>query len=266
LSKNNHERILADLVSVEAWFQKLTEQNPESDLFMHVRFQEAVFGSHNDEPVRFRIRLRRADITIVAEEPLRVPRSKVRRDRLSWINTVEDVTTKEKVASVDVGLNAKAGATGVAMDLEASAKASGSAGQKQTVTRTVQTQGMNVEHSYVEGNNRWTFSPAIGPHLMGHAFKETEPLMCLTLHLPMPKISPTVKVLVKCRREDIEVLNIEPKDIPKGILNRGMGAERKLKLAEEVIKAALVSAQLFVDDISEPTKEVTVADVLASEE
>jgi hypothetical protein len=266
MSLNNRERILGDLVSIEAWFKRLTEQNPASDFFLHVRFQEAVFGSKPEDVVRFRVRLRKANITVVVEEPIKVPRDTVRRDRLGWVNTIEEVRSQENGAAFDAKAGVALGPTHASASLEANANLNAAASNKIVETRTLLTSGTQVEHSVKDGANRWTFTPAMGAHLSGHAFQETVALMKLHLSGPTPRIEPTVKVVLTCLREDIDIIDLQAKDIPKGILQRGMGEEKKLKLAEEILKMALSASELVVTDLSETFAEVTIADVLAAEE
>jgi len=175
------------------------------------------------------------------------------------------VSTQEKVASGLIGAELGAGPAGVSGSVKLDANLSASATQKQTVTQTVQSTGTNVEHSFKDGHNRWTFTPATGPHLLGHAFRETEALMCLSLTVPFPKISPSVKIIVKCRREDIDILDFKEKKVKLGFWAKNRSPEERRKLAEEIIKTALVSSNLQVVDLEQDFVEVTIADVLASE-
>lgn len=89
--------------------------------------------------------------------------------------------------------------------------------------------------------------------------------MCLSLTVPFPKISPSVKIIVKCRREDIDILDFKEKKVKLGFWAKNRSPEERRKLAEEIIKTALVSSNLQVVDLEQDFVEVTIADVLASE-
>ena len=266
MRRNSHFS-LNEVVSVEAWYARFSEETKESEFFLHVRFQDAVFGNEAAHPVRFKLRLKKAHITIVPEEPVRVPRRSVRRDRIQ----VEAKRTIEE--HTDLSLSGAAHAEGAISPLAVTGKAgvkgeaSGSKGRKETSSHTITHSGMLIEHSVdVEQNNRWSFTPAVGEHLIGQAFNDTTALLSILHDAPLAKIPPTVKVRVACLREDIDVLELEAKEEVKGFLKRGIGEEKKLKLAEEMIKSALEENGLEFDDVGERFSHIVVADVIATEE
>ncbi|OUS38509.1 hypothetical protein A9Q94_02435 [Rhodobacterales bacterium 56_14_T64] len=243
--KSNLSKSLNEIVSVESWYAKFTEENRESEFFMHVRFQEAVFGGDPEHTVRFRLRLRKADVIVFAEEPLKVPKSGVRRDRLNIEATYEQERTEETNAGISGEGSVEVSQAGLKGKAKVAVNADKTVKDKSTSTRRIRTSGTLVEHSIdTDGNNRWSFSPADGEHLLGQVFEQTAPLMKVHHQEQVGKISPIVKVQVKCRREDIDVLDLEPKNLPKGMFERGIGPEAKLRLAEEIIKDTLATEGL----------------------
>lgn len=264
---SNFKKSLGEIVSIEAWYTGFSEEDQQSDLFLHVRFQEAVFGGDPSQSVRFKLRLKKADIVVIAEAPISVPRSRVRRDRLNMEAKLTEVRKTELEGSVEGSVEANVKPTGISggAQLKATGKAAGSV--EKNSTREIRHSGTLVEHSVdSEGNNRWSFNPAEGPNLFGQAFNATEPVMLMRIDGKPPKIPPTVKVRVHCLREDIDVLELEAKNVSKSLLNRGIGEEKKLKLAEEIIKDYLSREGLEFEDVSEKFAKLVVADVIAHDE
>ncbi|KPD12821.1 hypothetical protein [Phaeobacter sp. 11ANDIMAR09] len=265
--KSNLSKSLSEIVSVESWYTRFSEENRESDFFMHVRFQEAVFGGEPEQSVRFRLRLRKADVVVSVEEPLKIPKSSVRRDRLNVEATYEQERTEEKGADICGEVSGEVSPLGAKGNLRLTANAAQKVGETTKSTRKLRASGTLVEHSVdLDGNNRWSFSPVGGEHLLGQAFDRTDPLMKVKHVEPMKKISPVVKVQVKCLREDIDILDLEPKTVSKRLLRRGVGEAVKLRLAEAIIKDTLASEGLEFEGVAEKFASITVADVISEDE
>jgi len=265
---DNKSITLAGVVSVDAWYKKFSETCQKADFFMHVRFKDGVFGGLVEHPVSFRIRLKNANISIVPEEPIQVPRHHVRRDRIEV--EVKRITEGRVAASGHIAGKAEGEMSLIGGD----AKVSGESGGRMegelsdgySVTK-VSHSGMTIEHSIDDkGFNCWSFAPVAGPHLLGQAFKKNDVLLKMTHEGDVPKIPPVVKVQVSCLREDIDVVDLEVKEERRGMLSRGMGTEQKLKLVEEMIKTALIEGGLSFEGEMDQVSKVQVADVTAVEE
>jgi hypothetical protein len=212
--------------------------------------------------------LRAADITVLPEEPIKVPKSAVRRDRITIEATHVFEAARDSNAEAEGSASLGVSKEGIAGSLGGKVAAKRATGEAERFTRkTISHSGMTIEHSVdEEQRNRWSFSPLQGATLRGQAFNTTEPLLKLRHSAEIPKIAPVVKVRVTCLREHIEIIDLEVKEEERGFLNRGMGAEKKLKLAEELIKDALVSNGLHFEGELDKNSLVVVADVIATEE
>ncbi len=62
------------------------------------------------------------------------------------------------------------------------------------------------------------------------------------------------------------MIDLEPKEVPKKLLSRGIGEDQKLRLAEEIIREHLATEGLEFEEVSEKFAKIVVADVIASEE
>jgi len=247
-SNSNRLISLAGVVAVEAWYERFKEDCKETDFFLHVKFQDGLFGASPEHPVRFKIRLKNANVSIVPEEPLKVPRKHVRRDRI-------EVEARRVTESRLAG--------------SGHADAARIEGEKSDLTTVSQVShsGMTIEHSTDDqGYNSWSFAPIAGPHLKGQAFNETEPLLKVKHEGDLSKIPPVVKVHVSCLREDIDIIDLEVKEPKQSFLHRGMGEEQKLKLVEEMIKESLVEGGLMFEGEMDKVSKVQIADVIAAEE
>ena len=264
---SNRQMSLKEVVSIEAWYQCFSDETRETDFFLHIKFQDGIFGADPNDPVRFKIRLKRAVVVVIPEDPIKVPKASVRRDRV----IVDAKKTIERRSATNLSAEANGEVSASSLGLNASAQAKfGAKAEKDVATHSVETithSGMTIEHSVDDAqNNVWTFAPAEGTSLYGQAFNETGPLMKLTHKAQLAKLPAVVKVRVSCLREDIEILNLEAKDDPKGFLRKGMGEEKKLRLAEEIIKDTLATNGLEFGAISEKFSRIHVADVIATEE
>jgi len=265
---SNRTLSLAGVVSVEAWYDRFSEENVESDFYCHIKFQDGVFGASPETPVTFKIRLRNASISIVPEEPIKIPRQSVRRDRIEVEARRTIETTNDSSRSLEAEGNLELSSKKVSGAGKAAAKGQLAAGRSESSSRSIVSHsGMTIEHSTDDqGFNKWSFAPVQGPHLLGQAFNQTEALLKLRHQGDPTKIPPVVKVQVNCLREDIDILELKVKDENKKFLSRGMGEHQKLKLAEEMIKSALLEGGLSFEGDLDGVSVVQVADVIAAEE
>lgn len=265
---DNRSISLADVVSIEAWYQRFTEDRRDSGFFLHIKFQDGVFGSQPENPLRFKIRLKHATASIVLEEPLTAPRHDVRRDRIEV--EAKRISEQKSGYAGSAGAQAEIGVSSLGVSGKATARASGQVDTQGSTALTV-TQishsGMTIEHSAdPDGNNCWSFAPVVGPHLIGQAFNTTTPLMKLVHEAELSRVPPVVKVQVNCLREHIDVVDLEVKEEKKDLLRRGMGEAQKLRLVEEMIKTALSENGLLFEGELDKVSRVQVADVIAMEE
>ena len=79
---DNRRRVFADLVFVDAWHRKFTEEVESVNLHVDVSFGTARVGGDSDIPVQFRLSLKRAEVVIIVpeSEPVSIDRASVSRD------------------------------------------------------------------------------------------------------------------------------------------------------------------------------------------
>lgn len=269
-SNSNRERIFADVVSVDAWHQAFDGECSVADLHADVVFQDARVGGDETAPVRFRLRLHRAEVVVVipaTETNLRVLPDSVARDAAP----VAVTRHKSVKTTSDVTADAEAGVEVTRSGVSAQAAASGSvaAGRHATETVEMAQHGGNMvvmQSKTPEGQYRWTLTPSLGKHLEGRGWDAaSEPrLKVEDRRTDRAKgLPPTLHVEVRCKREDMEIEEIEVKDQARWErIKQQVGFDKRMAAAESYIRSKLASEGLEFGDLSEDFADVTIASII----
>lgn len=268
---SNSARIIQELVSLEAWYDRLA---PDCDSPFHiaVAFSDARYSGTDRSPVQFRVRLKRAVLVVECDENLSVPRkSKVRQHP----KRETQVTQTDEFGAADqdsiesrrtVGVKANACMTPSAsaqVDASDTQSASQSRSEARSVAET-ETLTQNIEMTYlsVGEEHHWDLKPIRGDHLIGHAHDGESCLMHLRPGIDARLEDLGVRVYLRCKADDFDITDIEAK---KSVIEHlGIdGTERRLKMAKEVIKAKLAEADLEVVELDPKFQDVILADIVA---
>jgi hypothetical protein len=271
LSKNleNRKRIFADAVTVDAWHEPFGKK-PKVDLHVDVVFGEARLGGEADSPVRFRLRLKRAEVVVVVPEtePARVAKNSISRDA----PTARVRVSKSTKRSSRVGADGHA--SGSVSTKSANAKGGISAyGKLSTNTDnfvkvTRNSDAMEVTQSQTgEGHYRWIIVASGGEHLNGRPWdgKKVPRLTLVDTRKERAKgIPPSVRVEIHCKREDLIIEDIILKDetLWQKTTNR-LGFNNRRAAAESFIRERLIREGLEVKDMSEMYSNLALASVTA---
>ena len=173
-SNSNTQRVLRQIVSVEAWHDSFCEGSPTVELFASIRFNESRFGGEPGDQIQFTLTLKNAQLVIIPVESgnLNIPNASVRRDQSEASVASETTQASSKEATADMSGNAefslvkaKAGAKA-----NAAAKAAMSAATTQTMKQSHR--GIIPEHAHDGEHHRWIFRPAMGEVLVGHGWAD----------------------------------------------------------------------------------------------
>jgi hypothetical protein len=267
---SNSSRALRQVVSVDGWIAAFDEQDTAT-VHADVVFREGRFGADSADQVRFKLKLSRAEIVLIVPEgePLRVMRRTIQRTPSSPAETRS--VTRE--TSAELGGNARFDLS--ATSVPAAAVGGGAAASGRTSTRqelTEMVSGVVEQHfSTLEGHPAWEVQTIGCGWLQGNPWEAED-----APRLSVKRLSernrdgdkPTLRIEIRCRREDFEITDLELKDSEK----QGWFAKRKnrdinLAAAEQVIKEELLSAGfLRAPDLSEQHSEMLIADVIISED
>jgi hypothetical protein len=219
MAKNtdNRRRAFADAVAIDAWHDDFSNGQTRVDLHADVVFGTARVGGEIDSPVRFRLSIKQAEVIVIIpeNEPVSVDKESVSRDSPELSGRLTELIEGTSQANVEGAASTSISPTRLAGSVSAQirAQASFSANKKLEVSTDVQmivTQSTNAD-----GHYRWLIQPRISTTLEGRPWnaKERPRLRLVDQRGDRSKgIPPTVRVEVRCRREDIAIEDLEVKD------------------------------------------------------
>jgi hypothetical protein len=268
-NSDNRRRAFADVVTVDAWHQTF-EGTKKVDLHADVVFGIARVGGESTSPVRFRLKVRRAEVVLVIpdSEPVGVDKPSVSRDSPDIRTRVKETIKKSSSSgagahfAADISTDKFDGTIGIA------AKADTNVSTEQKIERSGDRPRMHVRQSLTpDGHYRWIIESSEGSHLDGRPWDPT--------HSPRLKlvdrrkesgksIPPSVRIEVLCRREDLIIEDITLKDARLWNTTKArLGFSNRMAAAESYIRNCLLEEGLLVGDMADIFSLVTLASVMA---
>jgi hypothetical protein len=116
-----------------------------------------------------------------------------------------------------------------------------------------------------DGHYRWMIEPRLGSVLKGRPWNSEEPRAKLVdKRTRVQGIEPTVRVEVRCKREDLVIEDLALKDASlwEETKNR-IGFRNRLAVAESYIRDRLIEEGLEVENIHDPFGNIIMASVIA---
>ena len=221
----NRIQIFSELVGLQAWHLPFTAKRQTVGLHADVSFAMARLGEESTSPVRFRLTLKRAvlSVEIPETEPLIVDPASVARDRYGITSGVrKQKRTAKSSGGVGGDLSVKAGASGASGAAGISVRAATSVESVDEMQTTTKVASILISHSTDErGVQHWSFEPGMGAVLQGKPWDSANyTLMNIRdgRAVGSKSIEPSVRFRLSCRREDLHIHEIEYKE--KGILKR----------------------------------------------
>jgi hypothetical protein len=131
---------------------------------------------------------------------------------------------------------------------------------------TVEHSLFSCEHSLDEDkNNCWTFASVAGKTMLGRGWDGPKKVLELKKD-ETTAVDDAVKIQVRCKQEDIEILDIKYIGQDKSWHRLPPSQKTKERLAKEVIKTNLFQEGLGNPDMDNAFSVVMIADILAEEE
>lgn len=268
MSDSNQRKALAEVLTAEAWHDAFTNGRTCSDLHVDVVFGLGRIGGGDPSGVRFRLSLKRAEIVIIVpeHEPVAVNPASVRRDSPKEITgRIETKAKVSKGGSVSLSGNVGASTKGVKAAANAKATVALAVSKNRTATTTRAFKGLEVtQNKDAENNYRWVIEPALGAaHLSGRpwdALKAPRLQLIDQRSSNSKSMPPTVRVEVRCLREDLEISHITLGDASTfAVLKRRKAAATRRIAAEAAIRTLLTEAGLLTGDMSDPYAQLMLA-------
>ena len=269
-NSENRRRALAEVVSVDAWHDEFSQKASKVDLHVDVVFDTGRVGGEEESPVRFRLNVKQADVVVVIPElePVFVEKKSVSRDTPQLQGQMTETIERTARGNVKGSVAGSISPTGLnaAAATEIGAEASVAASNKVEVTATLRlmvvTQSMTPDGYY-----RWSLRPSKGSVLRGRPWdaEQAPRLKIVDQRKDREKgIPPTVRVEIRCRREDLEITEINVKnETIFEVAKRRAGFRNRLAAAEAYIRDRLVREGLTIRNFDDSFGELTLANIIA---
>jgi hypothetical protein len=269
-NSDNRKRAFADVVAIDAWHQDFDGDGPKVDLHADVVFGTARVGGEQEAPVRFRLSVKRAEIVVVIPEtePATVDIASVSREAPELHGQITEIVEKQTHASAKAGLTGTMASSGPSVSAELGASAQGSIASSSKVEITGTVRFMTVTQSKnSEGYYRWIVQSRNGEPLMGRPWNGAEKPRLKLIDQRKDKtkgIPPTVRVEVRCRREDLIIEDLELKEESLWqSLSSKRGHRNRMVAAESYIRDRLVEEGLDVRNIEDVFGQLTLGSATA---
>lgn len=264
---SNTGRVLEQAVSVDGWIGEFDE---EGHALVHadIVFRQGDFGEDKDAPVRFKIALKRAEIVIRCPDGscLRVIKKTMSRASDTNKATIRKQTSRSKKR----GLGGNFRVSNKKPDFEASASASTQREESESSELEAEVKAILEQHfTTPDKHPAWEVEPSAlhSEYLWGSPWHaEQEPRF--KVRKQGNGEDTTMMIEVRCRREDIEVLDLELKDPEEqSRFKRKKNHENNMVAAEQLIKLELEKAGfLDIPDLNEKHSRLLIADTLIFED
>lgn len=267
---SNSSRALRQVVSLDGWIATFDSEETAT-VHADVVFREGRFGAEQSDKVRFRLSLKRAEIVLIIPEgePLRVMRASVCRTpvRAAEVRRITRETNAKAEGKIGASLTETLLPVG---KLGAAASASRTMTTHQELLETVA--GHLEQHfTTTEGHPAWEVRAVGTSQLEGTPWDAADAPRLKVRRLAERNglgDKPALRVEMRCRREDIEISDLELKDNEKqSWFSKRSNKDVNLAAAEQVIKTELLAAGfLRSPDLSEAHSELLIADVIVTED
>jgi hypothetical protein len=269
-NSDNRKRAFADVVTIDAWHEKFSEATGKVDLHADVVFGTARVGGESQSPVRFRLSAKRAEVVLIIpeSEPVSVDRKSVSRDAPELQGRLTEVVEQTSQTKMKGILSASASSTGLKASAAAEASTLADRSESTKLEVSAKVQFMVVTQSKTaEGQYRWLVEPRVKEILDGRPWDAVKHprLMLIDERRDRTKgIPPTVRVEVRCRREDLLINDLEVKDESLWeAAKRKAGFKNKMAAAESYIRDHLSNEGLEVKNIEDIFGTVTLGSATA---
>lgn len=267
----NRLRAFASVVSVDVWHPPFKPERREVDLKADVFFSEARVGGEVESQVEFRLRLKRAVLTLIKPEtePVEVIRESINRGQATEAATWTEETVKKVEGGVGASLAAsfKDGKIAGSGDINAKANVETSKIRKEKQSGTQQEIRTTFVYDNIDDSFTWVIECDAANFLSGRAFSGADlPLLRLrdTRVDSGRGIAPNVRIGIKCLREDLIISDIKMKEgVPLKQKIRGNQGKIKLRAAEAYIRTKLCEIGLEVGDLGSDFSKLILLDVSA---
>ncbi len=262
---DNHIRLFADILSIDAWHSEFTSNSSEAKVYVEMSFQQGRIGGDVPSlPFTFSIRLKKARLSIKVNSPLVINKKSISR---GIPDSVVELTRLKNIKTISSSVGEASASVSLAKYFIAM---SGSAKKESEVT--LEEQAKIIQHvpamlvKPIPGNEReycWEIEPSYANFLDGQPWDPVDKPR-LTVRSDREIEDPLIKVFVSCKREDLEIDDLVLKDdCLDAKLNQILYREMNKAAAIQHIKHILEFAQLEPGALDNRFSSVILADLIA---
>lgn len=266
---DNRKRAFAEVVTIDAWHKPFDGKNKKVSLHADVVFGTARVGGESQSPIRFRLRLQRAQIVVIVPptEPVKVDKASVSRDAPEVKGKITRTIEKSRTTKVRGKLAAMVSGTKQKGSVAVDAEAQSAAASKSKLQFSGPFRMFVVTQSQTsDGDYRWNVHADELTALDGRPWdaKKHPRLKLVDQRQDGRGIPPAVRVEVRCRREDLIIDDFETKDekLWEKIAS-SVGFRNKMAAAESYIRDRLSDEGLEVHNIEDKFGVLTIARAMA---
>jgi len=267
----NRRKEFAAVVTIEAWHGKFGPNSAKVDLHVDVVFGTSRVGGEPESPVRFCLSVKQADVVIIVPEtePVAIDKKSVSRDTPKRVGRLKSIVKKSQKGKLK----------GAAKLLISALSPSGSfsASRESEVTEASQSQFemagdlnfiFSTQKKTEDGDYCWSLTPGENLDVLSGRPWDAVKQPRLKLIDKRPNrgrgIPPSVRVEVRCLREDLSITKIQLKDRATWTnIKARVGMNNRMAAAEAYIRNCLSSQGLTVDNMSDLYARLTLASVIA---
>lgn len=265
----NHRRVLAEVLSIDAWHDPIKVDGSTSAVHVELSFQQGRLGGDDSEfPFTFNIALKRALLTVQIEQPLVIDRRSIARPNPNQTVEITKLHAAREEAQSSIAYGAKLSPASVAAFFSASAKTDANTKREdqlklvQAVPRIIASPRPKGEREY-----SWELLPSYEETLDGQPWDPVEnPRLSVRGPRERGALDPVISVHVSCKLEDIQITDLTLKRSTGFGLLRDMLFDRVNEAAAiQHLKLVLRDRYLEVGHMDDRYSEVGIADVLSIE-
>lgn len=264
MTRNNGNRALADVVSVEAWHAKFDKEG-RAKVHVDLSFLTGEIGADDECAITFRVALKRAVLRLVVPptEPIAVIQSSV--DREATLEGFRKVLKESTTAlQTGAGLSAHLSQNTMGVDAKGQVRADR---RSSTTTTSEMSQAISAfkirQYSDADGNYCWEIVPEASGIMDGKVWEPVKQPRLSIKQTGSTKLPPVLQAHVLCRRNDIVIDDIKFK---KGEPFQNKFMANRKAAARAVIKERVLGLGLDHPEADNDLIEITIAECIVVEE
>lgn len=264
----NQTKILSEVVDIDAWHEPLSIDK-SSAVFVEVAFKEArIGGNDSDFPYTFKMKLKKALLSIKLEDPLEIDKSSIARSNQELEATISKIRTARNALEETSGGSIQITPSAIAAQLTTGSITKSDITEEDSIQIVQSLPAIAISsRPSTQREHFWAMEATFRPHMEGQPW---DPLSPPRMHVkPLVKIGklhPAISVQLTCAFEDVIIEDIQLKEINfKALAKEAVGWREREKVAIQHLKVLLMNAELEVSDLENRFENLVLAELFAYE-